>query len=743
VEIERSERDEQAERPSDGRGGAGDRFLAALDRLSLAALESRGLDELLPRLLRVIVETSTSVHTAEILLLEGDRLVVRAAVGLEEAQGSAVRVGDGFEGRIAAERRPLALGDAAHDPLVVSDVIRARGVRALYGVPLVADGALLGVAHVGSLVEAVIPEPDRALFVALAERATSGLRLHLLREESERRGLELQRAVAERTRLEAELYGRFTQLSALAELGMRALRIPLGALLDVSAAGVGETLGAELVMITQRTSDGAGLQAIAGVGWQEGIVGHEILDARLRSQAGFTIVSREPVISDDYPGEARFVPVPFIVAHGARSSLSAVIEASGGAGAPFGVIAAFSKRGAAFSRDDAAFLQSVANVVAAAVEKDRSEARVRDDLTFLADASHALSASLDVEATAERVARITAPRLADWCVVDVRTAAGWREVVWHADPAKRAEGRERHARGATGAPNGTFLSIPLVARGRRVGAVTLITEGERRIGVDELQLAEELARHAELAIDNAGLYAESQRAVRDRDEVIGIVSHDLRSPLNGITLAAAALDARLGETQPAARRQVSVIRRSAARMDRLIRDLLDMARIRAGKLVVTPVETDAADLLDETIHLEALAAEEKGIQLVRAGAAGPLSAPLDRDRVQQVLTNLLGNALKFTPAGGTVTASIVGIPGVVRFEVADTGPGVAPENAARVFEAYWTRGETRASGAGLGLFISRGIVEAHGGRMGLTSTPGAGATFWFELPAVTPPRPTP
>jgi signal transduction histidine kinase len=549
---------------------------------------------------------------------------------------------------------------------------------------------------------------------------------------------------AERAALEAALYGRVAQLAALADLGLRALRIPLGALLDACAHSVAETLGAELVMITRRTRDGAGLEMIAGVGWGEGIVGREILDARHGSLAGFTMVSREPVISDDYQDEARFAPAAVIVAQGARSGVSAVIEALGNAGLPFGVITAFSRRPAAFTRDDAAYVQSVANVLAAAVERERSEARVREDLTFLADASHALSASLDVQATADRVARSAAPRLADFCAVEVRTEAGWTSVVWHADPERRAAGRERLAAAARGAPSGTFFSIPLVARDRTVGSLTLLAEGERRIGVEDVQLAEELARHAALAIDNAALYAESQRAVRDRDDIVGIVSHDLRSPLHGIGLAAAALEARLGEEQSVARRQVAVIQRSAARMDRLIHDLLDMARIRAGKLVVLPVETDAAALLDETVHLEDLVAEEKGICLERGGAAGPLLAPLDRDRIQQVLTNLLGNALKFTPAGGRVTAWLAGIPGGLRFEIGDTGPGVPPEDAERVFDAYWTRGHTRTAGAGLGLFISRGIVEAHGGRMGLTSTPGAGATFWFELPgAATRSRPSP
>lgn len=607
---------------------ARDRGQAALDRISAAGLESRGVDDLLERLLGVIVQTSDAVDSAAILLREGDRLRVHAAVGLdageESVRGFELAFGEGFAGRIAAERRPVAVRDAASDPLVRSPVFRARGVRALYGVPLVAGGELLGVAHIGSLTTHEFSAADRRLFLAMAERATAGIRLHLAREAAERAQRAAEADARERARLEVALEARVRQLATLSELGVRALRVGLRPLLDAAVAAVAGTLGAELVMLAELVPGGAALKAIAGVGWSEGVIGSATLDAGKSSQAGYTLLSREPVIVDDYPRDPRFRAAKVILAHGAVSGVSAVVETGEG---PFGTLAAFARHPGAFSPEDAAFVQSVANVLAAAVERDRAEARLRDD---------------------------------------------------------------------------------------------------------EARLRE--------------LYGEAMRALRLRDDVLGMVSHDLRSPVNGIALAAALLDRRLlaGGSVQACRRHVEAIQRAAGRMERLIHQLLDMARVRAGKLAVARAEEDAAALLDEALAAEQLAADEKRVALRREGAEGGCTAALDRDRILQVLANLVGNALKFTPAGGTVVASVTALPEAVRFTVSDTGPGIAPEHLPHVFEAYWSRGESAtSSGAGLGLFISRGIVEAHDGRIGVESRPGHGCTFWFELPRRSAPPPHP
>jgi hypothetical protein len=174
---------------------ARDRLLRALDRISEAALGSSSLDVFLPRLLRIALEHMEGVDTVEVFLLEGEQLQVRAAVGLEEevTRGFSLRVGEGFAGRIAAERRPLLLREAATDPLIKSELLRAQGLRVLYGVPLLHQGELIGVAHMGSRSASDFSEKEQLLFRAMTKRITAFLvqarqvaREQTLREKAER-----------------------------------------------------------------------------------------------------------------------------------------------------------------------------------------------------------------------------------------------------------------------------------------------------------------------------------------------------------------------------------------------------------------------------------------------------------------------------------------------------------------------------------------------------------------------------
>ncbi|UQA59096.1 ATP-binding protein [Polyangium aurulentum] len=186
-------------------GTAVDRFVAvrdttlrALDRIATAGLESRDLEDLLGRLLRMFREMTAAVDTAAILLREGDRLYLRAASGLEDeaAQGFSLRIGEGFAGTIAAERKPMQLACAATDPLVVSPIFKQKGVRALYGVPLLDGDDVIGVAHIGSLGAAEFSQQDKALFSALAARATAAIHQHVLRDRAERAVRARDRAMA-------------------------------------------------------------------------------------------------------------------------------------------------------------------------------------------------------------------------------------------------------------------------------------------------------------------------------------------------------------------------------------------------------------------------------------------------------------------------------------------------------------------------------------------------------------------
>lgn len=224
-----------------------------------------------------------------------------------------------------------------------------------------------------------------------------------------------------------------------------------------------------------------------------------------------------------------------------------------------------------------------------------------------------------------------------------------------------------------------------------------------------------------------------RRAIRQREDVVSIVSHDLRNPL-GVTLAAAdlLLDLPLDEQQK--RRQAEIIRRSGKRMQRLIEDLLDVARMEAGVLVVRPSREELHPILEEAADLFSEQAADRSIRLVVADSEGEPSARVDRDRVLQGLSNLLDNAIRLTPEGGSVTLSAEEDGADVLVSVGDTGPGIAPEVVEGLFDRFAQGAEVDRGAAGLGLSIVKGVATAHGGEVSVVSVPGEGSLFTIRLP---------
>jgi len=231
--------------------------------------------------------------------------------------------------------------------------------------------------------------------------------------------------------------------------------------------------------------------------------------------------------------------------------------------------------------------------------------------------------------------------------------------------------------------------------------------------------------------------AVAEAAVRARDDVLRVVSHDLGNSLSAVRVTTTLLLRTLPQEGPdgEVRARVENIRQLTEQMQRLRQDLLDVASIEAGRLSVEPDWHAPRDLLEVTREHFSPVAEERGIALRVDVPDGVPQVVADRERVLQVLANLVGNALKFTPAGGRIELKAEPVQEGVRISVADTGPGIAPDHLPHVFDRFWkTRGGNR-HGAGLGLAICRGIVEAHGGSIRADSIPGEGSTFSFTLPA--------
>ena len=416
---------------------------------------------------------------------------------------------------------------------------------------------------------------------------------------------------------------------------------------------------------------------------------------------------------------------------------------------------------------------------------EASEQRAR----FLAEASTVLASSLDYEATLRSVARLAVPQLADWCVVQV-SEDGYRLkqlAVMHSDPARTAQAEELGRRFPPDpkAPRGLLnvlrtgqsefypqvddaalvamardeghlevmrsagmksaMLVPLIARGHTLGVITFVaSELHAPYTAADLALAEDLARRAAMAVDNAMLFAEAHRARaqaeaanRMKDEFLATVSHELRTPLNAIVGWSHMLRTRSFDEATSAR-ALETIERNAKSQAQIVEDILDVSRIITGKLRLEVQPVDPAAIIESALDSVRPAAEAKEIRLqsILDPRAGPVLG--DGNRLQQVVWNLLANAVKFTPKGGRIQVRLERVESYVEVVVADTGQGIHADLLPYVFDRF-RQGDSTSTrlhgGLGLGLAIVRHLVELHGGTVWAASGgEGKGATFSVHLP---------
>ena len=277
----------------------------------------------------------------------------------------------------------------------------------------------------------------------------------------------------------------------------------------------------------------------------------------------------------------------------------------------------------------------------------------------------------------------------------------------------------------------SYLAVPIVLRNGTVSGGLFFAHGERaHFTIEHERLALGVAAWAAVATDNARLYEEAMQASRARENLLQVVSHDLRNHLNTMRLGLQILRPSIA---PDGERRVATIERASRTMGRLLEDLVDIAAIEKGVLSVAPALVDARALFEDERTMLAPSVERKGLELRWVPCAEGVTVWADRERVQQVLGNLVSNAVKFTPLGGrvAVTTSSEGHWLVVAVE--DTGPGIPQEEQGRVFDRFFRGSRPSGHGAGLGLAIARALVEAHGGRIWVDSEPGKGTKFSFTL----------
>jgi signal transduction histidine kinase/PAS domain-containing protein len=408
--------------------------------------------------------------------------------------------------------------------------------------------------------------------------------------------------------------------------------------------------------------------------------------------------------------------------------------------------------------------------------------RRRSALHLLADASYELGSARDLASCLERTTRHLVPKFAHLCMIDLVGGADVveRVVSVHAEPARaslaqnmrrfapRPGGSSLQARViASGKPillasiddrtrraialDGHHLStlqalqvscklvVPLASGQGVLGALTLASDARRApLSHRDVELATAVAGRLALAIENVQLHEAARRAIAARDAALAVISHDLNNSLGTVVMLAESLARRGAGAFPQDDRLIRLILQSTTTMRRLIHDLADVSSMEAGRLAVARRRNDLASIIGDVVAGFVANAAAASVALSHELPAESLVLDCDRDRIEQVLANLIGNAIKFTPAGGSIVVRAKLQPRKIEVAVEDTGRGIATNELRHVFDRFWQGRDTAHLGSGLGLAIAKGIVEAHGGTIRADSRPGRGSRFRFTLPRVIP-----
>lgn len=442
--------------------------------------------------------------------------------------------------------------------------------------------------------------------------------------------------------------------------------------------------------------------------------------------------------------------------------------------------------------NSAALLYLILRVSRKLGRMEESKLHAEDSLRLLADASRILSESLNSEEVLDRLAHRIAEENARWSVLileneegelrlrvaasgDVKQSSFSRilsrypfqenpkslinRVFRTGEPVlvqeisdsllREVAVNEEHFRALRDLGMRSLAAAPIVLpAGRKVlGVATVVAEkNSDPLTAADLALIEEIGRRVGIAIENMRLYKKALRAVKVREEVLGVVSHDLKNPLTSVSMSGN-LILRLMDSEEDRANSDKKIRASAERivsasrsMERLIVDLLDLTRIEAGALKLQPRLVGSTQLLRDAIEPFIPMAQERRIQLSTDERAESFELECDPDRLLQALSNLISNAIKFTPPGGRIVLNSEIREDHALFSVSDTGKGIAPADLPRIFDRFWQAQRTSGKSLGLGLSIVRGILQAHGGRAWVSSRLGQGSTFFLYLPLRITPR---
>ncbi|WP_233261476.1 GAF domain-containing protein [Vitiosangium sp. GDMCC 1.1324] len=694
------------------------RTFHVLERVSQAAMGTEDLDTFLPKLLRVILEATTPVDSVTLMLREGDVLQAKASVGLEEmvASGFRMRVGEGFCGRIAAERRPMELRSASTDPRVKTDAFRHQGTRGLYGVPLMQGDEVLGVAMMGSRTVFEFSTEDKLLFRAMVGRATALILLAQLAERERLAREEAERAL-EKLRAQESRTARLQEVTAALSRALTTTQVA-----HVVLEKAVRVLGAAGGSLGLLSEDGRWFDLLETPGDAEAEV-REWMHLPADTYAMYREAVRTgPVFYESQVEDSgAFVALPLRVE-----------------GRAMGVIGLSFRGRHFFPEEEWAWMLVVAGQCAQALERGRlydAELRARtsaqEALSRLDGIMETVPVGLGFWDTElhfvrlnERLALINGLSPQEHMGKTVREVlpdlADQVEPLLHRVLETGQPVMDVEIAGETPARPGErchWLAsyYPVRDEGGAISELGVVV-----VDISEQKRAEEHLR----------------RTAEFRERFMSIVSHDLRNPLNAILLSANAM-LRLEDLGG---RQVKGVRRiitSAERMKRMISDLLDFARGRlGGGIPISPREVDLGVLCREVV--DELEAGRPGRE-VKLEVEGDLRGEWDADRLTQLCINLGKNALDYSPEETWVRFALGVENGFVRLEVHNEGPPIPSERLGSIFEPFRRyTGEDQSpsptAGLGLGLYIVEQIVRAHGGTVSVWSTQKEGTTFTVRLP---------
>ncbi len=743
---------------------------AAVAELGQRALSDIDLPALMDEATRLVSETLGSNYTKVLELIPGKRgeaaeLLLRAGCGWKKGLVGKAKVSGGLESQAGYT---LFIGG----PVIVDDL---RTEARFSGPPL------LHRHHVVSGMSTIIP--GRAgVYGVLGTHTT---RRRSFSQDDVNFLVSVANVLAEaieQDRARREIEERARQQAAVAGLGQRALGdIELQELMDEATRLVSETLKLDYCKVLELLDGDAEMLLRAGHGWRKGLVGRRKVGALRGSHGGFTLLSSQPVIMEDLAAETRFEE-SLLVEHKVVSGVSAIIH---GKQRPFGVLGAHSRQRRRFTEDDVNFLQAVANMLAEAVERNRTRDLLRESLDRTRDLYETsrriglLHTPHEILETLAASRLLGAPHRATVFLFD----SPWGDqppeygelIAWHrtasapdltgqqfrledyeitqvvsrdepvivANPAedRRMSGPARDILRQMGTQS--MVIFPLLAGGQWYGILSLQWDTRYEVSMEDARHMQGLVDQAAAAIYNFRLLqgeAEARQRAERADALkmkfLAMISHELRTPLTSIKGFASTLLAEDVAWDSGSQHEfLVIINQEANKLGNLIEQLLDLSRLEAGTLSIKKQREPLNEFLASALPPLYVLTPEHRLE-INAPEVMP-ALYIDSVRIAQVLSNIVNNAANYSPAGSTIRIDIGCDDHTFRIDVSDEGPGIAREERDIVFEAFRqaaNRPKREVKGAGLGLAISRALVEAHGGRIWIEDRPGPGTTISFTLP---------